>query len=681
MQTRLPIRHNIEGKATMRSTVTCTALILLTALAAACAMDSRAARPVSSSAGTLAAGSSDTHALDLDADMFVFGEVHQTDVDVTVTVTAPSGETLRDVDTRTRGIESFQFETETAGTYEIEVAADGEEEAGSYELRIIRSEAIATDPAERLDQLMSPWDGDDRPGAVVGVVEDGELALVRDYGMANLSHGVPWERGTISNIGSVTKQFTAMGILLLQAEGKLSLDDDIRKHIPELPDFGTPVTIRNLLNHTGGFREIYNLLPIQGLEGEDAFARGRAITVVQRQPELQARPNTEWNYNNTGFILLSLTVERLSGQTFSDYMGDNVFMPLGMHDTRVKMVQGELIPGSAQGYTPVEGGSFRTTRDLAASAGAGGVYTTVDDLARWMLNYRDATLGGPEVIKAITTEAVLESGDSTGYGLGLGIGEMGGRTLYSHTGGDISHRAYLSFFPELESGVIVMSNHAGFDLGVGGRIARLFFGDDLEEEEEAVADVEDGTGEEAGMSDERKEAIAGDWVIEVQGLSIPLAVMLEDGEVFVEFDGQSRTIARPTSDSTMTLVAADATLTFSFEPDGSLTTGTLVQAGTEMALRRAENAELSEEELEAYAGRYFSEELETFYVVTVEDGALVARHLDMADPLTLRHTGGGNFSSSVVFLNTIAFERAGNDGVTGFTVSNGRTKGVWFRKM
>ncbi len=666
----------------MRSTATYAALILLTALAAACRVqDSRAVRPVSSTAGTLAAGSRDTHTLDLDADMFVFAEVHQTDVDVTVTVTAPSGETLRDVDARTRGIESFQFETEAAGTYEIGVAADGDEEAGSYELRIIRSEPIAIDPAERLDQLMSPWDGDDRPGAIAAVVEDGELAFVRAYGMANLSHGIPWERGTISNIGSVTKQFTAMGILLLEAEGKLSLDDDIRKHIPELPDFGTPVTIRNLLNHTGGYREIYNLLPIQGFDGEDALARERAIMVVQRQPELQAPPNTEWNYNNTGFILLSLTVERLSAQSFADYMRDNVFLPLGMSDTRVKMMQGELIPGSAQGYSPVEGGGFRTTRDLAASAGAGGVYTTVDDLARWILNYRDATLGGPEAIEAITTTAVLESGDSTGYGLGLGIGEMGGRTQYSHTGGDISHRAYLSYLPELESGVIVMSNHAGFDLGVGGRIARLFFGDDLEEDDEEAAEAGDGPAEEAGMSDERKEAITGDWVIEVQGLSIPLAVMLEDGEVFVEFDGQSRTMARPTSDSTMTLVAADATFTFRFESDGSVSEGTLVQAGTEMALRPAEKTEMSEEDLEAYAGRYFSEELETFYNVTVEEGALVARHLDMADPLTLRHTGGDDFSSSVVFLNTIAFERAGNGRITGFTVSNGRTKGIWFRKM
>ena len=631
----------------------------------------------SSIAGTLAADSRDAYTLDLQAGIFVYGEVHQIDVDVVVTVKDPDGEAIRDFDSPARGPETFTFESMSAGAYVIEVSSF-EDGVGRYEIRLVRSERVAENPEKRLDQMMMAYDGDDRPGGVVGVVDDGELDVVRAYGMANLSHGIPWERGTISNIGSVTKQFTAMGILLLQAQGKLSLDDEIRKHIPELPDFGTPVTIRHLLNHTGGYREIYNLLPILGLEGEDTFARARAITVVQRQPELQAPPNTEWNYNNTGFILLSLAAERLSGQSFADYMRENVFEPLGMRDTRVKMVQGELIPGSAQGYSPAEGGGFRTTRDLSASAGAGGIYTTVEDLTRWLLNYRDAKLGGPEAIEAITTTAVLESGDSTGYGLGLGLGEMGGRTQYSHTGGDISHRAYLTYFPELESGVIVMSNNAAFDLSVGERIARVFFGDDFEQEEEEAA-VEDAPGEEGGMSDERKEAITGDWVIEVQGMSLPMAVTLEEGDVFVTMEGQSKTVARVASDSTIAIAAAQATFTFRFESDGGAKSGALEQAGTEMTLRRVENAELTGETLDAYAGRYFSEELETFYEVTVEDGALVAHHVDM-EPLPLRHTGGDDFSSSVIFLNTIAFQRAGNGRVTGFNVSNGRTQGVWFRK-
>lgn len=663
----------------MRSNAACAALTLLTVLAgAAGAQETRTLREGRAIAGNLAAGQRDTYTVDLRLGAFVYGEVAQIDVDVAVTVKDPAGETIQSTDVLARGSEIFTFETAAEGTYVIEVAPF-EEGSGSYEITLQRVERVARDPDDRLDQMMAPYDGDDRPGVVVGVVDNGELDLVRAYGMANLTHGIAWERGTISNIGSVTKQFTAMGALLLQARGKLSIDDDIRAHIPELPDFGTAITIRHLLNHTGGYREIYNLLPITGMEGEDAFARARAITVVQRQPELQAAPNTEWNYNNTGYILVALAIERASGQAFADYMREHVFEPLGMTDTRMKMVQGELIPGSAQGYTPVEGGGFRTTRDLAASAGAGGVYTTVDDLARWMLNYRDATLGGAEAIEALVTTAILESGDSTNYGLGLGLGELGGHTLYSHTGGDVSHRAYLGYLPELESGVIVMSNHASFDLSVGERIAQLFFPELAEED--AVADDGEVAGEGGGMSDARKEALAGDWVIEVQGISLPMSVTVEDGDVFVEPQGQGRTVARPTSESTLAIAAADATLTFDFEADGTARTGTMAQAGLEMALRRVERTTLDADALGDYVGRYFSDELETFYEVTVDDGSLVLRHIDAAEPLPLRHTGGDDFSASVVFLNTIAFQRAGNGRITGFTVSNGRTRGVLFRKM
>ena len=660
----------------MRSTAACVPPILLIALSAACTgLDSGAGRQAGSTAGSLVPGGSATHTLDLDAGMFVHGEVDQQSVDVAVTVTDPSGETVREVDGRTRGLESFNFETEAAGTYVVTVAAD-DDDAGEYEFRVIRSEPVATDPVERLDQLMSPWDGDDRAGAIAAVVDNGELVHVHTVGMANLSHGVPWQRGTISNIGSVSKQFTAMGLLVLEGRGEISLDDDIREYIPELPDFGEPITPRQLLNHTSGYREIYNLMRIDGFGGEDTFTREHAITVVQRQPELQNRPHTEWNYNNTGFILLSLLVERVTGQSFEDYMRESVFEPVGMTDTRMKMVQGELIPGSAQGYTPAEGGGYRTTRDLPASAGAGGVYTTVDDLHRWLLNFRDPALGGSEAIEAMTTTAVLESGDSTGYGLGLGLGELGGRTLYSHTGGDVSHRAYLGYLPELESGVILMSNHAAFNLGLGPQVARLFFGDELEpEEEEPVAAEAEGT-----MSDERKQAIAGDWVLETQGLTIPMTVSVDDGEVYIEFTGQDRTAAQATSDSTVTIAAANANFTFRTDPDGSVTSGVATQGGIELTMRRAERATLTAADLQGYAGRYFSEELEATMHIAVEDGGLVLHQLGQT-PQPLSPVSGDSFSAEVFHLNEVAFERAANGRVTGFTVSNGRTRGVLFAKM
>ncbi len=631
---------------------------------------------------TLAPGATASRTLDLDAGTFVLGEVHQTTVDVTATVKDPDGETLREVDANTAGIEIFQFETEAAGAYQVEIAANDDGE-GTYALHIVRSEPVATDPVARLDQLMSRWDGPDRPGAIAAVVHQDDVIAVRTYGMANLSHDVPWDRATISNIGSVTKQFTAMGLLVLESTSDFSLDDDIRDHLPELTDFGEPITPRELLNHTSGYREIYNLMRIGGFGGEDTFSREHAITVVQRQDALQNRPHTEWNYNNTGFILLSLLVERITGQSFADYMRDNVFQPLGMNDTRVKMVQGELIPGSAQGYGPTEAGPYRTTRDLPASAGAGGVYTTVDDLHRWLRNFNDPSVGGPDAIEAMATSAVLESGDETGYGLGLAVGELGGRTLFSHTGGDVSHRAYLGYLPELEAGVILMSNNATFNLGLGSQVFRLFFDDELEPEEaEDTEDVaeDDPSDADDPMSDERKQAIAGDWVLTVQGLTIPMEVVVEDGQVYIDITGQDQSLARPTSDSTITIAAADATFTFRQGPDGNIDTGAATQAGIDMTMERAEGVGLSEDDLHAFAGRYLSEELETFMTVAVEDGQLIIRQLGQT-PQPLRHVTGDNFSAEVFHLNEIAFQRAESGAVTGFTVSNGRTRGVWFAKM
>lgn len=662
----------------------------LTILLAAPALPASAQRPATLQPGqparaAFADDSLHAYSIELGEGMFVYGEVRQA-VDVVVTVKDPAGAALGVFDGPGRGgVEPFQFETEAAGEHVVEVARAGDGRGG-YGIRILVAEPVASDPEARVAQLTRIYDGDDRPGGVVGVVRDGRLAFVHTFGMANMVHGVPWEVGTVSNIGSVTKQFTAMALLLLEADGLLDLDDDVRQHIPELPGFGTPVTLRHFLNHTSGYREIYNLLPLAGFRGEDSFDREKAIQIVQRQPDLQTPPNTEWNYNNTGFILLSLIVEKVSGLTFAEFMSERVFEPLGMQDTRVKMVQGEVIPGSAQGYVPVKTGpGWRTARDLPASAGAGGIYTTVEDLARWMLNYRDAALGGPEAVRAMATRAVLEDGDTTTYGLGLGIGELSGRTVYAHTGGDVAHRAYLSYFPEMEAGVVAMSNNASFDLGLGLRIARAFFADELEaddEDEDAEDAGDEETGEDAAgetMPPERVDAIAGAWVISIPGSELDADITTEDGRIFFQAVGQPRVEASPTSDSTVAIAVAQAAFTFHFDAAGAADSATLHQGGLDMPMRRSTAEPLAETALADFAGRYLSDELDALYEIEAEDGGLVLRHIDM-EPVALRHRDGDDFTSEVVFLATIEFERDEDGRITGLRVSNGRTRGVWFGK-
>ncbi len=619
---------------------------------------------------TLAPGDSSEFTIELQTDQFVYGEVDQQDGDVRLSLLGPENEILATFDALDRGPEPFVLSSETSGTFRMRVESTEEEATVRPRVRLLTVEPVAADPSDRLDQLMRPYSGTDRPGVVVGIVKDGALRLSRAYGMANLEHGVPFRPATISNIGSVSKQFTAMALLLLEQDGKLSLDDDVRDHLPELPDLGDPVTLRNLLNHTGGYREIYNLLPLTGYRGEDGFDRSRAIQVVQRQTERQAPPNTEYNYNNTGFILLSYVVERVSGESFDAFMRARVFQPLGMSDTRVKMIQGQVIPGSAQGYVPEEGRGYRTARDLAASAGAGGIYTTVSDLARWLGNYAEPELGGAEGVRQLTTSAVLANGDTTGYGLGLGVSTRRGRRLYAHTGGDVAHRAYLGYYPEFDGGVIIMSNNALFDLGVGTRLGDVFFSAELEPIAEKVA--EGGSVEVAAA---RLEALAGEWVVEA-GPKVTFGVA--DGSLTIEVEGQARLTMVATTDSTFAVPSVEATITFHTASDGSVDEATLSQAG-ETRLSRIDAGVPTALELAAFEGRYFSPELEVYYVVEAGDGVLSVRQLNMP-PIELSPRGDDEFAGSAFFLATVSFERDGSGDVVGFTVNNVRTKGVRFRK-
>lgn len=297
-------------------------VLVLTALAVALTTNQlpaqeAASRPISAGGAvtdSLPPGAAHAFILTLAADQFVYGEVDQGTVDVTVTVRNPAGGVVRQFDARRGGMEIFHFDGEASGDYRIELEP-AEDATGRYALRLERVEPVATDPERRVDQLMLPFSGEDVPGGVVAVVREGRLVFARGYGMADLTHHIPFRPETRTNIGSTSKQFTAFAINLLAQRGRLSLDDDIRKHIPELPDLGATVTIRHLLTHTSGYREFLNTLALAGrrLDEGDHIDRSEVISIVQRQPELQNAPGAEWNYNNTAFALLAMVVRHSAG--------------------------------------------------------------------------------------------------------------------------------------------------------------------------------------------------------------------------------------------------------------------------------------------------------------------------------------------------------------------------------
>jgi CubicO group peptidase (beta-lactamase class C family) len=627
---------------------------------------------------TLAAGESRSYQLDVEAETFVAGRVDQIGVEVDITIFGPDGErTGRFTSSLGKGAPmTFRFTSDEAGTYRIEVAPRSEEAGGEFRILLDRVEPVATTPEGRVDQAMSMF-YDDTPGGVVAVIRGGELDFVRGYGMADLSHNVPFTENTVTNIGSTSKQFTGFALALLHHRGELSLEDDVRKHLPELKDFGPTITLRHLLTHTTGYREFVNTLLLAGRQvlESDFISPSEVMDVINRQPRLQNEPGEEFNYNNTAFNLATQVVERVTGRPFHEWMRDEVFLPLGMRHTWVRVDPGQVLPNRAAGYSSSPVG-FRDMRDLGGSAGAGGIYTTVGDLARWMGNFRTAELGGPEVIRELTTAYVLNDGETTNYGLGLFMDEARGLKRWQHGGNDIGHASIFVYYPDLDAGYTVQRNLSGAPGGIGNVVAEAFFGEHMESpravaEEETVGDLEDGSL----VTTETLEAYVGRY--NLSGMII--TVSLDDETLQLQVAGQSATPLRPNSDSTFTLEGVDAQVTFHVAGDGEVEAMTLHQAGNHRATRVLEAEEEVAVDLADFTGRYFSEELETFYELVIEDDRLAILHRRFG-PALLNHSEGDVFTGTLP-VTRMEFERDDAGKVTGFLAGNGRARDIRFERV
>lgn len=635
--------------------------------------------------GELSKGATDAYTLDLGEGYFVYGAADQIGCDVVVSIYRPNGELAGRFDGPARGNEVFQFETTTAGTYRIEVAAF-EDQTGAYEIEIRRAEPLAATPEARVDQLMVAYDDPHTPGGVVAVVEGGELTFAKAYGAADLTFGVPFAIDTRTNIGSTSKQFTAYAIMLLAEQGELGLDDDIREHIPELPDLGETVTIRHLLTHTSGYREFLNTLAMSGrrLDRGDFIDREELISIVQHQPSLQNSPGAEWNYNNTAFGLLATTVERISGETFADWMATNVFHPLGMHDTFVRINPAQLIENRAEGYAPNDQGGWMIARDLGGSTGAGGIYTTVEDLAKWVRNYKTGELGGPEIFEQMSTRYVLNDGSPTGYGFGLFIDEFRGLERIHHGGADTAHRSMVLYFPEIDAAVITQSNNATFAGTISDAVATAFFEDHMEElpADDSASEEEqsDSVAFDASSFDPASfDAFTGRYELEeVPGFVIRF--WREDEKYMAQATGQPAFEIVPISPNGFKFIVVPATITFNLGESGKAESIMLHQNGDHPAKRlEDEGWKPDADSLASYTGRYFSDELETFYTIAMEDDQLVLQHRRFDDvqlkPDT-EHKFTGGFPVAIATFETDASGKA-----TALIVENGRARGIRFERM
>ncbi|MBB4638693.1 serine hydrolase domain-containing protein [Longimicrobium terrae] len=328
----------------------------------------------------------------------------------------------------------------------------------------------------RLDALFAEVNTDSTPGCVAGIARSGLPVLLRAYGMANLETRTPNTPRTIFEAGSVSKQFTAAAVLMLARAGRLSLDDDVRSHLPELPDWGAPVTLRQMLNHTSGLRDWGNVVELTGWpRGTRVYTQDDVLRVAARQRALNSAPGAEYLYSNTNYTLAAIVVERVSGVSFAEFTRRALLQPVGMTHSSWREDFGAVVAGRAQAYGSVDGGGWRLNMPFENTLGHAGLLTTVEDLLRWNANLESSAVGGAGFGAEMAAAGRLASGRAIPYALGLEPGMRRGVAGITHAGATGGYHSFLGRYPERGLSVAILCNAGSINTeDLGPRVADLF---------------------------------------------------------------------------------------------------------------------------------------------------------------------------------------------------------------
>lgn len=330
----------------------------------------------------------------------------------------------------------------------------------------VKAEPLAPALASRIERLFARWDKGDTPGAIVAIARNGETIYARGFGQANLDYGIPLSPETLSETGSVAKQFTAAAVTMLAVRGRLSLDDSLKKHLPEVPDFCRGITLRMLLDHTSGLRDIHGLFDLMGRPTyTNPHENAEVLEVVCRQRELNFPPGSEYAYSNTGYLLLTFVVERASGRPFADFCRENIFEPRDMIHTAWRTQFNQVVPGRASAYELQRDGTFRVNLPYSNIHGNGGLLTTVGDLLLWNESFEHPEGEWAEIVRLMQTPSKLNDGEPIENGLGLRIGTYRGVPEISHSGATAGYSTFLARFPAQHLSIAVLGNLYGLDTG------------------------------------------------------------------------------------------------------------------------------------------------------------------------------------------------------------------------
>ncbi len=521
----------------------------------------------------------------------------------------------------------------------------------------------------RIDSLFAPYNRTDAPGLAVAVVRDGRMIFAKGYGMADLEHRVPITPSTVFDVASVSKQFAGMAIAMLIGEGKVRLDDDIRRHIPEMANIGAPITINHLLHHTSGVRDWPGTLGLAGWRYDDVISFEQILTMAYHQRSLNFVPGSEYTYSNTGYNLLAETVQRVTGQSFRAWTDANLFQPLGMTRTVFRDDHTVIIPDRALGYTRGADGRWHAVTNNLTALGSSSMMSTVEDLARWVINFDSMRVGGAQAMALTRTRGVLNDGSTIPYAFGVSHGEYRGAATVNHTGSWAGFVTYVVHFPQHRFGVVVLANAPQVtptraaqqvtDVLLGSVLAPLPATTEPPVVQLAAATLDAYAG---------TYKLGPGWYAQVRRDGNGLTVQASG-------EGVAQMVAR--SEQELWIPNFGASMTFQRDGSGRVT-GLLYRGRVSPRMPDREPAAAP---VADYVGEYFSSELQATYLVELRGGGLVVRHRRHGTGVLMRRWGE-DFGATLPSMRSVAFVRDAKGKVNGFVVNiDERSRDIRFAKV
>ena len=530
---------------------------------------------------------------------------------------------------------------------------------------------------KQIDEIFAKWNNPESPGCAFAVVKDGEVIFKKGYGKASLEHDIPITTTTIFDAASVSKQFTAFAIILLEQDGKLSFDDDIRKYLLYVPDFGHKITIRHLIFHTSGLRDQWDLLEFAGVRMEDDIVTQEDILkLVKRQKELNFPPGESYKYCNTGYTLLAEIVAKVSNKSFQEFTEERIFRPLEMFDTHFHSENDEIIKNRAYPYEQ-SNDKFFNLRLGFLNFGPTGLYTTVEDVAKWIINFETHNVGGRAAFDQLLEHGTLKDGTILDYCFGIMESKYRGLRNIHHVGGAAGYESFVQYYPDHKIGFAILANHTKISsVPSTNKVAKIFLGDIFEKSESIPQQKEI---QEIKIDSRILESFVGEYEynfgenvkIEIRNNRLFEVITFRNSEHELFAESENLFFTKPLAFK----------ISFQRNDKGRVSQLTWhYPDGRKRVAKRVNYQKLDSNQLAEFTGNYLSEELGTMYTFIVIDGKLVSTHLKNADSV-MTQTNKDIFRGNRWPMRVVAFERNDENAIAGFRVSTSRVKNLLFKKI